>query len=111
MKSKFLSYAWEIGKWLLVLYLIMPLATAMNGTVGFARVVVGEALLIIFIGKIFYDTVIWKFVRQQQARGRELIGMLGMLAAIGFILIMFFLLAGVTTMIYVRSQLNMPGPN
>ena len=106
MKSKLLAYTWEIGKWVVVIYLLLPLASAMDGTIDFARVVVGEALLIIFIGKMFYDTVIWKFVRQQQARGRELIGMLGMLAAIGFILIMFFLLAGITAMTYLRGQFN-----
>ena len=50
----------------------------MNGVaVGFTRIVIGETLLIIFIGKMFYDTVIWKFIRKRNDTGKEIIGMIG----------------------------------
>lgn len=104
MNAKITSYALEIGKWVLVIYLLLPLTKAMNGIVDFSRVVVGEALLIIFIGKMFYDTVIWKFIRKRQEPGKELIGMIGMLLSIGMIIIMFFILFGVTLLLYFKNQ-------
>ena len=76
----------------------------MNGTIDFSRVVIGEALLIIFFGKIFYDTVIWKFVHSRKDAGKELIGMIGLLISIGFILTMFFILFGVTLLLYMKNQ-------
>lgn len=102
--NKFLIYAWEIGKWGLVIYLLWPLTGAFNGKIEFARVVIGEALMIILIGKLFYDTVIWKFIRQRQTAGKELIGLLGIIASVGFILVMFFLLFGITILMYLRGQ-------
>ena len=104
MKSKFGLYTWEIGKWALVIYLLLPLTKAMNGVVDFNRIVIGETLLIIFIGKMFYDTVIWKFIRTRNEVGKEIIGMIGLLVSIGFILVMFFLLFGVTLLLYFKNQ-------
>lgn len=104
--NKILTYGWEFGKWGVVGYLLWPLTGAFNGPVDFARVVIGEAIMIILIGKLFYDTVIWKFMRQRQKASKELIGMLGIVAAVGFILVMFFLLSGVTLLMYLRGQAN-----
>ncbi len=104
MKNNLMAYGLEIGKWLLVIYLIFPLVTVMNGPISFARVVIGEALLIIFIGKMFYDTVIWKFTRQRRAAGQDWLAMAGMVVAIGFVLILFFVLFGITMLQYIHNQ-------
>ena len=104
MKNKLTAYGLEIGKWVLVIYLIFPLVTVINGPIAFTQVVIGEALLIIFIGKMFYDTVIWKFTRQRRAPGQDWLAMAGMMVAIGFILILFFVLFGITLLRYIHSQ-------
>lgn len=104
MKPKLLIYAWEVGKWALVIYLIFPLTSVLNGPIDFARIVIGEALLIIFIGKIFYDTIIWKFVRQRQSAGQDVIAMIGILLAIGLILVLFGLVISMTLMQLMKNQ-------
>lgn len=71
---------------------------------NFARVVVGELLLIIFIGKIFYDTVIWKFTRDRRSAGQDFIALAGMIVAIGFILMIFFILFALSFLKYLGSQ-------
>ena len=104
MKSKVLVYIWEIGKWGLVIFLLYPFITTIKGPMNFARVVFGEMLLIIFIGKMFYDTIIWKFTRERRAAGQEFIAMAGMILAVGFILIIFLILFAITSLKYIDSH-------
>jgi predicted ABC-type exoprotein transport system permease subunit len=104
LKSKILSYIWEIGKWILVLFLLYPLISTMSGPVNFSRVVIGEALLIIFIGKIFYDTIIWKFTNQRKAAGQDFISLIGILLTVSFILVLFLVLFALTLRQYMVNQ-------
>ena len=103
MKSKILVYVWEIGKWALVLFFIYPLISAMENPIDFSRVVIGEALLIIFMGKIFYDTIIWKFTQKRRDAGQDFIAILGMLLAVGFILVLFLVLFAVTLLHFLKN--------
>ena len=103
-------YLWEIGKWAVVIALLLPLLHPRGGMLEFARVVVGEALLIIFVGKLFYDTVIWKFTRRRRSAGQDAFSLLGMLAAAGIVLALFLTLVGVTLMQYFRSLSAGPLP-
>jgi hypothetical protein len=104
LKSKIGLYIWEICKWALVLFLLYPLIFTMENTIDFSRVVIGEALLIIFIGKIFYDTIVWKFTQQNRDAGQDFIAILGMLLAVGFILVVFLFLFAVTFLQFSKSQ-------
>jgi len=104
LKSKILSYTWEIGKWILVIFLLFPLISTMSGPINFSRVVIGEALLIIFIGKIFYDTIIWKFTRQRKTAGQYFISLIGILVTVSFILVIFLVLFAFTLRQYMANQ-------
>jgi hypothetical protein len=99
----------ELLKWGIVVLLIWPVFHPKGGLLEFTRVVIGEALLIIFIGKLFYDTVIWKFTRTRRSAKQNFAALLGMLVAIGTVMILFFLLVGFTLLQYfqnVRSGLR-----
>ncbi len=77
----------EIGKWLLVFLLLLPLGSSLTSRTQLFRVVAGIALAIIFIGKFFYDTIVYKFTRRDQPAGHDLVNFL-------FIVILFFLIIG-----------------
>ena len=96
-------YVIEVARWALVLFLLAPVLHPRGGRWEFTRVLVGEALLVIFIGKLFYDTVIWKFTRQRRTAGRDILSMLGMLVAVGLVVVLFVLLVGATLMRYFQG--------
>ena len=91
-KKRF-SWILEIGKWILVLWLLWPLRHASNRPVAFVRVVVGIALFVIFSGKLFYDMVITGFIRQKRTTpGQDLLTVLGSVVVIALVvgLLLFF---------------------
>jgi len=63
--------ALEIGKWILVLWLLWPLRHATSGPVDFTRVLLGILLFIIFAGKVFYDTIIMGILRQRRTSVKQ----------------------------------------
>ncbi|MFQ5753647.1 MAG: hypothetical protein ACE5HI_16780 [bacterium] len=105
-KHKIYSYLLEIGKWVLVLWLILPLKNALQGSVDFGRVALGVVLFIIFAGKMLYDVVF--FPRQHQAEssaGKDLLSMVGIVVGMAFIvLILVFFVA-----LYVIKYMNNTG--
>jgi hypothetical protein len=91
-KKRF-SWILEIGKWVLVLWLLWPLRHASNRPGAFVRVVVGIALFVIFSGKLFYDMVITGFIRQKRTTpGQDLLTVLGSVVVIALVvgLLLFF---------------------
>jgi hypothetical protein len=83
----------ELGKWILVLYLLWPMRHASNRPVGLVRVVAGIALFVIFSGKLFYDIVISDFIRQKRTSpGKDLLTLLGSIVVISCVvgLLLFF---------------------
>jgi hypothetical protein len=56
--KKLLRTAIEIGKWVLVFWLLLPIRGSMQARVDFSRVMLGVLLAVLFIGKRLYDTVI-----------------------------------------------------
>jgi hypothetical protein len=60
--SKGIRYVLEIAKWLLVSWLLYPLRRRMHLPIDFTRSALGILLFVIFAGKMFYDSVIWKQV-------------------------------------------------
>jgi hypothetical protein len=75
--------ALELGKWILVLWLLWPIRNAAAGPVDFVRVAVGIMLFIIFAGKLFYDTVIMGILRQRRTSVKQ-----DILSFAGIILVM-----------------------
>ena len=89
-KRKFILKDWgntalEIGKWVLVLWLLWPIrgASAGPGLVDFVRVAAGILLFIIFAGKLFYDTIIMGILRQRRTSVKQ-----DILSFVGIILVM-----------------------
>ncbi|KPL18306.1 MAG: hypothetical protein AMJ92_08705 [candidate division Zixibacteria bacterium SM23_81] len=58
-RGKVLRYFLEIGRWVLVGYLLFPLRHRMHLPLEFTRTALGIALFVIFSGKMLYDFVIW----------------------------------------------------
>jgi len=91
--KKRIFWVLELGKWILVLYLLWPLRHASNRPVTLVRVVAGIALFVIFSGKLFYDVVISDFIRQKRTSpGKDLLTVLGAIVVISCVvgLLLFF---------------------
>lgn len=91
--KKILSHVWEIGKWALVIWLLLPMRKSLSEQTDFTRVALGILLFVIFAGKLLYDTIIESFIRRGQRSGlKDLITMVGIVVFISLIvgLVIFF---------------------
>ena len=99
-KRKILLKDWgrtalEIGKWVLVLWLLWPLRHASSGPVDFTRVLLGILLFIIFAGKVFYDTIIMGILRQRRTSVKQdLITLVGIVAGISLVVGLLIVFVG-----------------
>lgn len=101
LKATFL----EIAKWLVVLWLMSPLALAMRGPIDFSRVALGILLFIIFTGKLLFDSIIAPLkTRTERTALQDLIMMFGVVTVIGVAVAMVVLLIGVYIMKLMASQ-------
>lgn len=103
MKSTLKSTAIEIGKWLVVLYLLLPIGTTITSRVQVFKIVAGIALAIIFVGKTFYDTVVYKFTRFRDSPGKDLIAVVGILLIFLLIVGFFIGILGFVLMQYYQN--------
>ncbi len=95
----------EIAKWLLVLWLMSPLALAMHGPIDFSRVALGILLFIIFTGKFLFDSIIAPLkTRTERTALQDVIMMFGVVTVIGVAVAMMILLVGVYVMKLLGSQ-------
>jgi ABC-type multidrug transport system permease subunit len=78
----------QSAKWLLVAWLLYPLRRRMHLPIDFTRSALGILLFIIFAGKMFYDSIVW---RQVTGRSRE--GWQDLLSLAAMVLIIAMLLA------------------
>lgn len=100
----------EIAKWLIVLWLMSPLALAMRGPVDFSRVALGILLFIIFTGKLLFDSIIAPLkTRAERTALQDVIMMFGVVAVIGLAVTMMILLIGLYVMKLIESQNQPPG--
>lgn len=83
-----LHYPWMMGRWLLVAWLLYPLRRRIYLPVDFTRSALGILLFVIFAGKMFYDSIVWK-----QLTGRSRDGWQDLLSLAAMILIIALLLA------------------
>jgi len=85
----------EIGKWALVLWLLLPLRQASAGPILFGRVALGILLFIIFTGKMFYDTIIEGYFRQRRMSARQdLLSLVGIVLVVGLVVGLVIFLVG-----------------
>jgi hypothetical protein len=100
----------EIAKWLIVLWLMSPLALAMRGPVDFSRVALGILLFIIFTGKLLFDSIVAPLkTRSERSAAQDVIMMIGVVAVIGLAVAMMVLLIGLYVMKLMASQNQTPG--
>ena len=100
----------EIAKWLIVLWLMSPLALTMRGPVDFSRVALGILLFIIFTGKLLFDSIIAPLkTRTERSAAQDVIMMIGAVTAVSLAVTMMILLVGVYVMKLMASQNQPPG--
>jgi len=84
----------ELFKWGVIIWLLLPIQYASQTPVNFLRVTVGIALFIIFTGKIFYDTVIQNLKkRKSDTLKKDMITLVGIIMIIALIVgfLIFFI--------------------
>ena len=84
----------EIGKWLIVIWLLWPLGRSVPGKFTVVRIVLGVCLFVIFAGKVFYDIVILDYIRQKRTSvKRDIVTLIAMVMIIallvGLVLVLF----------------------
>jgi hypothetical protein len=87
--------ALEIGKWLLILWLLLPIRDATSGPVDFTRVLLGILLFIIFAGKMLYDTIIMGVLKQRRASAKQdFFALIGIVAGLSLLVGLLLVLVG-----------------
>jgi len=85
----------ELAKWILVLWLLLPLQRPLYSVVDFIRILLGVLLFIIFAGKLLYDTLIDAFWRKSRHHPiKDLFIMIAIISAIAFIVGSFVVFVG-----------------
>jgi predicted ABC-type exoprotein transport system permease subunit len=103
-KRKINSYLFEIGKWALVIWLLLPMRMAMQGTVEFARVGLGVILFVIFIGKLLYDVTYFPRRHQRETTpGKDLISMIGIVSGIAVLVLLLVFFVAMYVISYMSS--------
>ena len=108
-KSKLYSYLLEIGKWGLVIWLILPIKDALDASVDFGRVALGVLLFVIFAGKLLYDVVF--FPRQHQVEssvGKDVASMVGIVVGIALMVCLLVLFVALFVLKYASSNVDLP---
>jgi len=57
-RRRWWSFPLEIVRWAVVIWLLWPLQNALSERVSFTRIAVGILLLVLFTGKLLYDTLL-----------------------------------------------------
>ena len=103
------NVALEIGKWVLVLWLLWPVRHAINGPVDFSRVVLGILLFVIFAGKLFYDTIIMDILKQRRTSVKQdVLSMIGIVLVLSLVVGLLLFFVGFVIIELYRSS-NQPG--
>ncbi len=103
-KSKIHSYILEIGKWALVIWLLLPMRSAMQGTIEFTRVGLGVILFVIFVGKLLYDVTYFpKQHKSESSAGKDLISMIGIVLGIALLVLLLVFFVAMYVINYMSS--------
>ena len=81
------AYLFEIGKWALVVFLLSPLITFQAERMSLWRMMLGILLLVVFIGKMFYDFIIDNYKQRKESyRFWDLLILVGAITLIAVII-------------------------
>lgn len=99
--NKFLSYAFEAAKWGIVVWLLWPLLSFQGAKMPLWRMMAGVMLIVIYLGKTFYDIIINNFKQR-----KESYTVLDLLRLAGAIAIIAVIIGGAVVLIgfYVMTQ-------
>ena len=102
-KNNLPSIIYEIGKWAIVVVLLWPLLTFHAEKMSLWRLLLGIALAVIYVGKLFYDVILDNF-RQR----KEQYKLTDLLLLIGFIVLVAIIIGGTIFIIafYIMTQLR-----
>jgi len=93
--KKIQPVALEIGKWGLVIWLLLPLTTIQEKYVPFPRIMAGILLLIIFAGKMLYDIMLeQRSKHSERSNAADLLASVGMAVGIALIIGLFVVIIG-----------------
>ena len=87
---KILAFVFEIGKWAVVVALLWPMISFQAERMSVWRMVLGILLLVIFIGKMFYDIIIDNYKRRKEQY--TVLDLLLLVGAVSLFLIGFYLI-------------------
>ncbi|MBN1560713.1 hypothetical protein JW998_10715 [candidate division KSB1 bacterium] len=96
-------YLLNIAKWAIVVWLLWPLLTMQAERMSLWRVVLGVMLVVIYVGKMFYDFVLDHFKQK-----KERYTVVDLLMLVAFIAVVALLIGGAMLAIglYVMKQLQ-----
>jgi ABC-type enterochelin transport system permease subunit len=94
----------EIVKWAVVVWLLLPIHKPLHGLNDFARVTLGIFLFVIFATKLLYDRAVQGGIRRRDT-SRELLSIAGIVVAITFIVGIIVLLVGMLVANLAKSLL------
>jgi hypothetical protein len=104
---RLITYAVEIGKWVLVIWLIWPIHKAVTNKVDIPRLLLGMLLFIIFAGKLFYDTVLQGQLKFREGSGRRgILEILGIAIGLAFLVGTMILFIGLLTFFIVQNSMH-----
>lgn len=105
--KKYFSVILEIAQWALVVFLFWPILTMRTEKMPLWRMMLGVLLLVIFIGKLFYDYTLAHYEKKQQRP--QWINLLSLVASITLIAI---IIGGLLLLFafYAVSQLQQTPP-
>ena len=107
--SKALSIVKEIGKWVLVIWLVWPLTQLTTTNVSFYRIMLGILLFVLFAGKMFYDMIIESYLkRERQNKYLDLLITVGSVTFMAIIVAAVILVTGL--MIYNMAKEGVQDP-
>lgn len=92
--SKSGAIVFELLKWCLVLWLLLPIRNLAVGKIDFVRVLTGICLFLIFAGKVFYDVVLDSFRKQRDEKA-----LTDFIFMVGVISVMVLVVAGIVVLV------------
>ncbi len=97
---------WELAKWGLVVYLLLPVRSPLPGKRDVIQVMLGILLFIIFAGKLLYDTIILSILRQKRdSVKKDIITVIGMVVVVALVVGLLLVTAGFLLM-YMFQNMN-----
>lgn|GEM_PF-707574 len=103
------SVLWEVGRWGLVIVLLLPLRQAEPGPIDAYRVALGILLFVIFGGKLLYDIMIADILeRRRQSAAKDVVTLVGMVIVVTLVVGLLMVFSGFL-LVKLVAQARSPG--